>query len=226
MTTALQIIDRAYSLLGYKAAGEVLSAADAAYALDALNVMLDGWNTQRLFIVSVDEVVATISTVSATVGTGQIFNTARPVDVENGSFTRIAGLDYPVKWVDRETYAGIILKTDEATFPQYAYYDGNMPVGNIYFYPIPNASVEFHLAVQVQLVAFADLATEYTLAPGYMKALQYSLAEELSPGVKELPASVVRGAANARRAIRRTNVNVAQLDSGIINARFNIDAGL
>ena len=27
MTTALQIIDRAYSLLGYKAAGEVLSSA-------------------------------------------------------------------------------------------------------------------------------------------------------------------------------------------------------
>lgn len=226
MTTALQIIERSYSLLGFKAAGETLGSDDAAYALDALNAMLDGWNTQRLFIVSVDEVVATISTVSATVGTGQDFNTPRPVDVEAGSFTRIGGLDYPVKWIYRETYATIPLKTVRATFPQYAYYDANMPIGHVYFYPLPNGPVEFHLAIQVQLSAFADLTTNYTLAPGYLKALQYSLAEELSPGIKELPASVVRMAANARRAIRRTNVNVGQLDSGIINARFNIYSGL
>lgn len=226
MANALQIIDRAYSLLGFKAAGETLSADDASYALDALNVMLDGWNTSRLFIVSVDEVIATVSTVSATVGTGQDFNTPRPVDVEAGSFTRIGGLDYPVKWIDRETYAGISLKTVRATFPQYAYYDANMPTSHVYFYPLPNAPVEFHLAVQVQLSSFADLTTDYALAPGYLKALQYSLAEELSPGVKELPMSVVRAAANARRAIRRTNVNVGQLDSGIINARFNIYSGL
>ena len=39
MTTALQIIDRAYSLLGYKAAGEVLSSDDANYGLEALNAI-------------------------------------------------------------------------------------------------------------------------------------------------------------------------------------------
>ena len=48
MTTALQIIDRAYALLGYKPAGEVLSADDADYGLQALNAMLDGWNTQAM----------------------------------------------------------------------------------------------------------------------------------------------------------------------------------
>ena len=53
MTTALQIIDRAYSLIGFKAAGETLSSEDADYALDALNSMIDSWNTQEHFIVSV-----------------------------------------------------------------------------------------------------------------------------------------------------------------------------
>lgn len=226
MATALQIIDRAYSLLGYKAAGEALNDADAEYALDALNAMLDGWNTQRLFIVSVDYVVGTVSAASASVGPGLTFDTVRPVAVEDGSFTRIGSLDYPVKWIDRDTYADISLKTVESTFPQYAYYDANMPTGNIYFYPVPNSPVEFHLALRVPLTAFADLATDYPLAPGYLKALQYSLAEELAPGVKEVPVTVMRAAANARRAIRRTNVVVPQLDSGIINARFNIYTGL
>lgn len=226
MANALQIIDRAYALLGYKAAGEALSSADAEYALEALNAMLDGWNTQRMCIVSVNEVVGTVSAVSATVGPGLTFDTPRPVAVEDTSFTRIGSLDYPVKWIDRETYEAISLKTVQSTFPQYAYYDANMPTANIYFYPVPNAPVEFHLALQVQLSEFADLTTDYPLAPGYLKALQYSLAEELAPGVKEVPLSVVRTAQNARRAIRRTNVDVAQLDSGIINARFNIYTGL
>lgn len=226
MANALQIIDRAYALIGYKAAGEALSSEDADYALSALNAMLDGWNTQRLFIVSVQEVVGTVSGVSATVGPGLTFDTPRPVAVEDTSFTRIGALDYPVKWIDRETYEAISLKTVQSTFPQYAYYDAHMPTANIYFYPVPNAPVEFHLALQVQLTEFADLVTDYPLAPGYLKALQYSLAEELAPGVRELPASVVRTAQNARRAIRRTNVDVAQLDSGIINARFNIYTGL
>lgn len=226
MTTALQIIDRAYALLGFKAAGEPLSADDAAYALDALNVMIDGWNTQSLFIVSVGEVVAMISGVSATVGPGMTFDTPRPTQVEVGAFTRIGGIDYPVKWIDREAYARIALKTVQSSFPQYAYYDANMPTASIFFYPQAAGSLEFHLPLQTQMTAFDNLSTDYPLAPGYAKALQYSLAEELAPGIKELPVSLMRAAANARRAIRKTNVNVAQLDTGVQNARFNIYSGL
>lgn len=226
MTTALQIIDRAYSLLGYKAAGEVLSSDDANYGLEALNAMLDGWQTQSMYIVSKGAVVATISGTSATVGPGMIFDTPRPVRIEDGSFSRLNGVDYDVTEIDRETYASISLKTVSSTFPQYIYYDGNMPTANLFFYPAPVAGVEFHLAVQTQLTAFANLATDYKLAPGYAKALQYSLAEELAPGIKEVPMSLMRIAANARRAIRRTNVDVPLLDSGVQNARFNIYSGL
>lgn len=226
MTTALQIIDRAYSLLGYKAAGEVLSSDDANYGLEALNAMLDGWQTQSMYIVSKGAVVATISGTSATVGPGMIFDTPRPVRIEDGSFSRLNGVDYDVTEIDRETYASISLKTVRSSFPQYFYYDGNMPTANLFFYPAPVAGVEFHLAVQTQLTAFANLATDYPLAPGYLKALQYSLAEELAPGIKEVPMSLMRIAANARRAIRRTNVDVPLLDSGVQNARFNIYSGL
>lgn len=226
MTTALTIINRAYSLLGYKAAGEALSGEDTAYALDALNAMIDGWNTQRMFIVSVENVVGTVSAATAGVGPGLTFDTVRPVTAEVGAFSRVNGIDYDIEWIDRETYAGISLKTVSSSFPQYAYYDNSLPTGVVYFYPVPSAPVEIHIPFQVQLSAFADIATQYTLAPGYQKALEYSLAEELAPGVKPIDPLLMRLAANARRAIRRSNVEVPLLNVMPENARFNIYSGL
>lgn len=225
MTTALQIIDRAYSLLGFKAAGETLSSQDADYGLDALNSMVDSWNTQGNFIVDTNEVVATVTGISATIGTGMQFNTPRPTGISPGAFTRINGIDYPMREISREQYADLSLKTVTSTFPQYFYYDGNTPTGTVYFYPVPG-SVQVHLPVATYLTEFADTSTDYTLAKGYRKAMEYSLAEELAPGIRQLDPQVMRKAATARRAIRRTNVVVPELSAGYSVARFNIYSGL
>lgn len=226
MSNARDIITRAHQIIGVVKSGDAMPEAYYQDGLSALNAMIDGWNTQRMYIITVGEVVGTVSAVSATVGPGLTFDTPRPVAVEDGSFTRSGGLDYPVEWIDHVAYNNISLKTVQSTFPQYAHYDEAMPTGNIYFYPVPDAPIEFHLAIQVQLTEFADLFTDYPLAPGYLKAIQYSLAEELAPGIANLPISVMRTAASARRAIRRSNVDVPELDSGIINARFNVYTGL
>lgn len=226
MTTALQIIDRAYSLLGFKAAGEALSADDAQYGLDALNSMIDSWNTQQYFIVTVNEVTAMVSGQSATIGTGQTFNTVRPTAIEASAFSRINGVDYPLYEIDREQYERISVKTVVSTFPQYFYYDGNTDTARIWLYPVPVSPVEIHLPCNVYLTEFADLGTSYSLVKGYKKALEYSLAEELAPGIKPLDPMVVRTAANARRAIRRTNVDVPQLNANIPNPRLNFYVGL
>lgn len=226
MTTAADIIDRAYSLLGFKAAGEPLSGDDADYALGVLNGMIDSWNTQRLFIVAVDEVVATTSGQTATIGPSMTFNTARPVRVENGAFSRLAGIDYSIEWIDRQTYERISLKTVTSSFPQYAYYDSEYPTGTIYFYPVPSTAIEIHIPVQIQLLTFATLATDVFLVPGYKRALEYSLAEELAPGLRPLDPQIARGAHLARRAIRRTNVDVPLLNADLRNVRFNIYSGL
>lgn len=224
--TALDIIERAYSLLGFKAAGEPLSADDADYGLSALNSMIDSWNTQRLCIVTVEEAVASVSGQTATVGPGQTFNVARPVDVEDGAFSRLSGIDYSIEWIDRVTYERLSLKTVSSSFPQYAYYDRNMPIGTVYFYPVPSGAIEVHLPLQVQLSEFASLATDLTLAPGYARALAYSLAEELAPGLKPLDPQIARTAFIARRAIRRTNVELPLMNADLRNVRFNIYSGL
>lgn len=225
MTTALQIINRAYAAIGYKATGETLSGEDASEALDVLNSMIDGWNTQRLFIVEVSNVVGTVSGASATVGAGLTFNTPNPVDMEEGGFARVDGIDYPLELIDRQTYEGLALKTTASTFPQYAYFDRGQPSSIVYFYPAVSGSVQIHLPFQVQLSEFADLTTDYSLAQGYRLALQLSLAEELALGVREVPALLARKAANARRVIRRSNVEVPLLDVMPSGVRFNVYSG-
>lgn len=224
--SALSLIDRAYSLLGHKAAGEPLSAEDADYGLTALNSLIDSWNTQRLFIVTVEEAIANVSGISATVGPGQTFNVARPVDIENGAFSRVNGIDYSIEWIDRVTYERITLKTVSSSFPQYAYYDQDYPVGHVYFYPVPSASVEVHLPLQVQLTGFSSLSTVIGLLPGYDRALVYSLAEELAPGIRSLDPQIAKTAFLARRAIRHTNVDVPVMNADLRNVRFNIYSGL
>lgn len=212
MTTANELIDRAYTLIGFKDASEPLIGADATYALDVMNAMIDGWNTQRLFIVSVNEIVANVSGLPITIGPGQMIDVARPVDIEDGSFIRINNVDFPITWITREEYNNIAYKQVTANVSVYGYYDKNLPTGNIYLWPYQDASAELHLQLQQQLTEFADLTTQYTLAPGYKKALSYSLAEELAAGLRPLDPLIARTAVNARRAIRRTNAEIPQLD--------------
>jgi hypothetical protein len=148
------------------------------------------------------------------------------VAIAAGVFSRLNGVDYPMTEINREQYAQITLKTVQSTFPQYFYYDANTDTARVWFYPAPAGAVEVHVPVSVYLTEFQSLAIEYPLVPGYRKALEYSLAEELAPGIKDVSPMVVRQAANARRAIRRSNVNVPKLATGLKGVRFNIYSGL
>lgn len=213
-TTAQAVINRACDLFGYKDPSESLSAADSTAFLAVLNDMIDGWNTQRLYIAAVTEIVATVSTSPITIGPGGTINVNRPVKMEDGAFIRQNGSDYQVLWMSRTDYADITNKAQTGELAYAGFYDPAIPVGSIYLWPKPAGSVELHLQLQTQLTEFANLTAAYSLAPGYRKALSYSLAEELAPGKRELPASTARIAASARRAIRRSNVVIPDLDIG------------
>lgn len=214
MTTAASIIDRAAELIGYKDPDEALGGNDAQNFLGVLNDMLDGWNTDRLYIVNTVEVVATVSGASATIGPGKTFNVTRPVRIEAGSFSRMNNFDYPLEFKTVEEWAAIPNKAVTGTFPIKARYDEALPTGTVYFWPVMTASVEIHLQVASQLTEFADLSTDYNLAQGYRKALQYSLAEELAPGRRPLDPKIAATAASARRRIKVVNFDSPQVNVG------------
>jgi hypothetical protein len=208
MPTALAIINRAAEIIGYKDPDEALGGTDAANFLGVLNSMLDSWNTQRLFIVSVQEVVQNVSGLPITIGPSGTIVMARPVRMEDGAFIRLNGADFGITWVERVEYDSIVQKAQPGDLACYGYYEPALPDGRIYLWPFPQTAVELHLQLMTQLTAFANLATNYVLAPGYQRALEYSLAEELAPGRRPLTPDVMRQAANARRVIRRLNVEV------------------
>ena len=212
MTTAAQLIARAYTVLGYKDPADALSGQDTAYALTVLNDLIDSWNTQSLFIYTATELVVSASGPAITIGPGQTINTPRPVRFPVGSFARVDGLDYGITWIDVTQYQSITLKSTTSTIPVYGYYDGNAPTGNIFFWPSQIIPTEYHILVETQLSSWATLTTDIFLTPGYSRALVYSLAEELAAGMREVPAVVTRNAINARRAIRQLNTVVPTLN--------------
>jgi hypothetical protein len=212
VTTALSIINRAAELIGYKDPDETLSGNESNSFLDALNAMVDEWNTKRLYIVASQEIVTTVSGTPISIGTGATINTPRPVRIDDG-FVRLNAVDYPIEWLTQEQYNDIRVKAVAGQIPQYGYYEPSLPAGAVFLWPVPQ-NVSLHLIVATQLDEFADLATSYNLAPGYRKALAYSLAEEIAPGRAPLNPLIANKAASARRAIKTANFESPQLDSG------------
>jgi hypothetical protein len=226
MATALQIINRAAELIGYKDPSETLSGADAANFLASLNDMVDGWNTSRLNVVATTTVTASVTSSPVSVGASQTLNTTRPIRIEGG-WTRVSDTDYPLEWITSGEYDAISSKSQTAEIPLKAFYLPSLPYGAIYLWPAPSGTVALHVRVMSQLSAFAALSTDYNLAPGYKKALEYSLAEEIAPGRRPLQPEIARLASNARRAIKTLNHEPLQLEHcGVpVLERFDVRTG-
>jgi hypothetical protein len=224
MTTALQIMNRATEITGYKDPAETLSGADAAQFLAVLNSLVDSWNTSRLYVVTTTTVSASVSASPVSIGAAQTLNTTRPVRIEGGYVTS-GGVDYDLDWITAAEYDAIENKSLSSSIPTHAFYSPGLPIGSIYLWPVPSAAVTLSVRVMTQLSAFADTATDYTLAPGYKRALEYSLAEEIHPN--RITPATARLASGARRAIKRVNHEPLQLEHcGVVNYdRFNVQTG-
>jgi hypothetical protein len=226
MTTALQIVNRAAELIGYKDPSEALDGNDSANFLAVLNDLVGTWNTDRLYVVATTTVSASVSASPVSIGTGQTLSTPRPIRIES-AWVRVNGVDYPLSLIGQFEYDAIPAKATTSTVPNEAFYSPGVPYGSLYLYPVPSAAVTLFVRVMAQLSEFANLATEYDLAPGYKRALEYSLAEELAPGRRGLDPQIARHAQNARKAIRRANYEPVQIGSyGFASgAGFNVLTG-
>lgn len=224
MTTALQILNRATEITGYKDPSESLSGDDAGQFLEVLNGMVDAWNTKRLYVVATSTVSASVSSSPVSIGASQTLNTARPVRIEGGYVTS-GGVDSDLDWITSAEYDAIENKSLSSSIPTQAFYSPGLPTGSIYLWPVPSAAVTLSVRVMTQLSSFADLSTDYTLAPGYKRALEYSLAEELHPN--RITPAIARLAFGARKAIKTVNHEPLQLEHcGVAHYdRFNIQTG-
>jgi hypothetical protein len=232
-TTAGDQINRALRLLGVLAEGETPSADTSNDALIALNQMIDSWNTERLSVFSTQDQIFSwpSSEIKRTLGPTGDFVGNRPVQLLDSTYyIAPSGVSYGIKFINQDQYDGIAVKTATSTFPQVIFVNNTYPDVEMYVYPKPTQTLEWHFISVEELTQPATLATELHFPPGYMRAFTYNLAMEIAPefGVEPSP-QVQRIAMTSKRNLKRINNpdDIMSLPYAVVanRQRFNIYAG-
>ena len=234
MATAGDIINGSLRLLGVLAEGETPSAETAQDALNAMNQMIDSWNTERLAVFATQDQVETWppSTRSRTFGpTGDIVGN-RPILIDDSTYFKdpATGISYGLKLINQQQYNGIAVKTVTSTYPQVLWVNMTYPDIEMYVYPVPTKVLEFHIVSVQELTQPATLATVLSFPPGYLRAFRYNLACEMAPefGTEPTP-QVARIAMTSKRNLKRINNpdDIMSLPYSIVGTRqrFNVYSG-
>ena len=232
-TTAGDQINRALRLLGVLAEGETPSAATSQDALLAFDQMVDSWNTERLSVFCTQDQVFSWPSgeIKRTLGPTGDFVGNRPVLLDDATYyIAPSGVSYGIKFINQDQYNGIAVKTATSTFPQVIFVNETFPDVEMYIYPRPTQTLEWHFISVQELSQPATLATELHFPPGYMRAFTYNLAMEIAPefGVEPSP-QVQRIAMTSKRNLKRINNpnDIMSMPYGIVanRQRYNIYAG-
>jgi hypothetical protein len=221
-------------LIGQLAEGEVPSGETAQDALNAMNQMIDSWNTERLAVFSTIDQIETWppGERSRTFGpTGDIVG-VRPVMIDDSTYFRdpANGISFGLKLINQQQYNGIAVKTVTSTYPQVLWVNMTYPDIEMYIYPVPTRLLEWHFISVEELTQPATLSTALSFPPGYLRAFVYNLAMEIAPefGVEPSP-QVQRIAMTSKRNLKRINNpdDIMSLPYSLVatRQRFNVYAG-
>lgn len=232
MATARDIVSRALRLIGALAAGEAAAPEDAADGLTALNSMLDSWQIKRLYVYQILQrnLPWPQGAASRTIGPGADFDVPRPTKIDSAYVRYLGTQDYPVEVLtERTSFDNIVQKGSTATLPSYLYCDSANPVSTLHLWGVPSVPLVLLLNVWQTLQQFASINDDLILPPGYRRAIEYSLAEDLAPEYgAAIPAAVKETAVESRRAISAVNAPtiIASTEAGMLKPRsrsYNIE---
>lgn len=234
MATAGDLINGALRLLGVLAEGETPSSETSADALNAMNQMIDSWNTERLAVYTTQDQTFNWPTdeITRTLGPTGDFVGNRPVLLEDSTYFRdpSTNVSFGVKFINQQQYNGIAVKTGTSTYPQVIWVNMTMPNITMTIYPKPTRTLEWHFISVQELTQPATLATNIVLPPGYQRAFRYNLACEIAPEFGVEPSrQVQRIAMVSKRNIKRINNpdDIMSLPYSLVatRQRFNVYAG-
>lgn len=184
--TVNDLILSSLKMSGVLGEGQIASAEDTNDAFLAINRMLAQWSKQRwlVYVLNTYEFAAT-GAMSYTVGPGgDVPTTVRPNRIESCYFRQNTEqnpyyVDYPVTIIEaREDYNMIRTKALNS-FPEYAFYESDWPLGNLYIWPIPPTIYQVFISVMQPLGGFTSVTQSANLPPEYWDAIEASLAERL-----------------------------------------------
>lgn len=206
------------------APGEAVPAAQALWALEVLQRIIDQWNAKRGMIFSVGFQAYTLIPNHGphTIGPTGDFNTGpaanyRPVRVNSASFVLNPGstpVDLPVQMRDKDWWAANPLKSLTSSIITDLYYDPAQPNGNLNFFPICNTNGTVRLELWNSLAQALKLTTQIGLVQGYWEALVTTLALALCPSFEKQPSPIlVARQAAAIKTIFQNNDPAPRIDT-------------
>lgn len=226
--TALDLITDALIEIGAHDLGQAVPAEEAALALRKLNQMLDRWATSPSMYPVLPEVSVPLDgSASYTIGpTGDVVAT-RPIRIDRATCVDSAGFEYQVRVLSRPLWDDIPNKDVTGGPVSDVWYDATSTNGTVYVYPKADNEYTLKLDVTSSLFSFTSLSTASTLPVGYESAIVSNLAVELAPSFqRQAPAELIRRAAGAVRAIKRSNTEPLLVDVGLSGGEvFEIERG-
>lgn len=184
--------------------GGTLSTAQLDQARRAMNNLLDNWSSEQLMVPSFRLQTFSLSAnVGAyTIGTGQTWNTTRPVSIETAvhiNTLNAVPLETPIGVVNAAQWAAIQDRSESQNFIKSLFYDRGYPTGNVYVSPRPLAG-SIQIGTYDALTQFADNTTPINVVVGYQDALELMLAIKVAPMYDMAPSGSLIKMANAAMA--------------------------
>jgi hypothetical protein len=190
--TANFIASEALKESGICGLGQTPTGSDITAAINRLGLMLMEWERKRWLVYHLVTLgVTATGAMSYSIGPGGDFDTGvgsvRPAKLESAFLRQIQNsqpnqVDYPLEILQaREDYNKIALKS-LSSFPSVIWLDSSWPLGNVYPWPVPQASIyEVFVSVMAQLpVTFLTTpGTPFDIPMEYYSAMLYNLALRL-----------------------------------------------
>lgn len=207
VTTARDLIEKSLKEILVLGIQDTITADELNDGLDALNLMLDTWWSERLacFALRRETFALVQGQQTYTIGPGGNFNTTWPMRIAYATAS-LQNVDYPLEIVDAGVWESIPYKLSQG-IPMCLFYDRQWPLGNINLFPIPPQSgLSLRIDSYERLQSFATLTTNIDLPPGYARAIITNLAVEQCSQYNKKPADdLVKRAAESKAWVKRLN---------------------
>lgn len=220
--------------IGEKSIGGTLSASEGPHYLGKFNSFLESLSQERLMIyqIATDSFALSPTVSTYTIGPGATVDTNRPDRIESAYLRDSSNFDNPIKVVDQATYWAIGNKSQTSEWPEVVYYDHGFSAtssGTLHFAPVPTQANTVFLNSWSALTSVSHLSTNVLLPPGYQRMIESNFALEVSPGLVDPPAMLVKIARDSKAALKGINLPevISRLDKGVSSGvyRGNIFSG-
>jgi hypothetical protein len=204
------LIIGALQLLGIPSATETPADEDLTLGLNALNELINNWNTQyrAIFTIVQRQLALVGGTSDYTMGVGGDFDLPRPVKVQSAGVIQPNTLRIPMDLITSPQWAAIEEKTAQARLPQVLYNNNDYPLTHLFVWPVPIANCILDVWVWDELTDALLLTDAFDVPPGYLRPVRFNLAMAIAAayGITPLP-TLVQIATESKDELFRLNLS-------------------